>query len=106
MVANYLNTGGKYNPGTNSWTAASTTHAPTARDTHGAVWTGSEMIVWGGAGASGYLNTGGRYDAITNVWTETNTANAPSARTVHDPVWTGSEMIVWGGYFFDGSDHF
>ena len=99
----YLNTGGKYNPGTNSWTPTSTTHAPSARDSHGAVWTGSEMIVWGGAGASGYLNTGGRYNASTDIWTATNTANAPSARTVHGPVWTGNEMIVWGGFSFDGT---
>ena len=106
MVATILNTGGIYNPGTNRWTPLNTTNAPSARDAHGAVWTGSEMIVWGGAGASGYLNTGGRYDPITNVWTATNTANAPSARTVHGPVWTGSEMIVWGGHFFDGSDHY
>ena len=44
----YLNTGGRYNPGTDSWTATSTTNAPTARGFHTAVWTGSEMIVWGG----------------------------------------------------------
>ena len=31
-----------------SWTATSTTNAPNARDIHTAVWTGSEMIVWGG----------------------------------------------------------
>ena len=43
-----LNTGGRYNPSTDSWTATSTTNAPDARDSHTAVWTGSEMIVWGG----------------------------------------------------------
>ena len=43
-----LNTGGRYNPSTNSWTATSTTNAPTARAVHTAVWTGNEMIVWGG----------------------------------------------------------
>ena len=43
-----LNTGGRYNPGTDSWTATSTTDAPAARVAHTAVWTGSEMIVWGG----------------------------------------------------------
>src|SRR5882724_6527058 len=31
-----------------SWTATSTTNAPTARYGHTAVWTGTEMIVWGG----------------------------------------------------------
>ena len=51
MARNYLNTGGKYNPSTDSWTATSTTNA-SARDGHTAVWTGSEMIVWGGDGAS------------------------------------------------------
>ena len=44
----YFNTGGRYNPSTNSWTATSTTNAPSARYAHTAVWTGSEMIVWGG----------------------------------------------------------
>src|SRR5262249_50185544 len=37
------------------------TNAPAARDFHTAVWTGSEMIVWGGY--SGFFNTGGRYCA-------------------------------------------
>ena len=31
-----------------TWTAASTANAPEGRDLHTAVWTGSEMIVWGG----------------------------------------------------------
>ena len=44
----HLNTGGRYNPSTDSWTATSTTNAPAARVVHTAVWTGSEMIVWGG----------------------------------------------------------
>ena len=44
----YLNTGGRYNPGTDSWMATSTTNAPAGRYGHTAVWTGSEMIVWGG----------------------------------------------------------
>ena len=46
--SNYWNTGGRYNPSTNSWTATSTTNAPAGRSSHTAVWTGSEMIVWGG----------------------------------------------------------
>ena len=71
---------------------------PIAADYHTAVWTGSEMIVWGGSGISGVLNTGGRYNPSTDSWTATSTTNAPSAREVHTAVWTGSEMIVWGGY--------
>src|SRR5206468_3899152 len=79
-----------------TWTATSTTSAPAARDTHTAVWTGSEMIVWGGYNGSD-LNTGGRYNPGTDSWTATSTTSAPAARDQHTAVWTGSEMIVWGG---------
>jgi hypothetical protein len=43
-----VKTGGRYNPNTDSWIATSTTQAPFARVRHTSVWTGSEMIVWGG----------------------------------------------------------
>ena len=97
-----LNTGGKYNPSTNTWTATSTTNVPDARESHTAVWTGSEMIVWGGVNneSFGDLNTGGRYNSNTNSWTATNTTDAPDAREDHTAVWTGTEMIVWGGSSF------
>ena len=74
------NTGGRYNPSTDSWTATSTTNAPEGRIYHTAVWTGSEMIVWGGTGAADYLNTGGRYNPSTDSWTVTSTTNVPGAR--------------------------
>ena len=89
----YFNTGARYNPSTDNWTMTSTTDAPSARDRHTAVWTGSEMIVWGGTNDS----TGGRYNPATDMWTATSATNAPSARASHRAVWTGSEMIVWGG---------
>src|SRR6266705_1074237 len=79
-----------------TWTATSTTNAPAARGLHTAVWTGSEMIVWGGFDGS-YFNTGGRYNPGTDSWTATSTTSAPAARDGHTAVWTGSEMIVWGG---------
>jgi N-acetylneuraminic acid mutarotase len=93
-----LSTGGRYNPGTNTWTPTSTTNAPSGRTGHTAVWTGSQMIVWG---SYGYSNTGGRYNPSTDTWTATTTTNAPSGRQFFTAVWTGSEMIIWGG--FDGA---
>jgi hypothetical protein len=67
-----------------SWTATSTTNVPTARTGHTAVWTGTEMIVWGGEAAGfALLNTGGGYNPSTDSWTATSTTNAPSARTGH-----------------------
>ena len=97
-----IRSGGIYNPGSNSWRKTSTHHAPASRFGHTAVWTGSEMIVWGGNSLSyphGYhtFNTGGRYNPQTDSWTATRTTNAPTARSLHTAVWTESEMIVWGG---------
>jgi hypothetical protein len=93
-----VNTGGRYNPSIDTWTATSTINAPTARGEHTAVWTGSEMIVWGARGSNGsYFNTGGRYNPSIDSWTATSTTNAPFARAWHTAVWSGSEMIIWGG---------
>jgi hypothetical protein len=78
----------------NTWTTTSVVNAPYARAFHTAVWTGVEMIVWGGGGGS---NTGGRYNPSTDSWTATSTTNAPEGRSNHTAVWTGTEMIVWGG---------
>src|SRR5439155_399386 len=61
--SNLFNTGGRYNPSTDSWTATSTTGAPDARYAHTAVWTSSEMIAWGGYDGTSLFNTGGRYCA-------------------------------------------
>jgi N-acetylneuraminic acid mutarotase len=91
------NTGGRYNPSTDSWMATSTTNAPCHRYGHTAIWTGSEMIVWGGNGVACHSNIGGRYNPNTDTWTTTSNTNAPAARVYHSAVWTGSEMIVWGG---------
>ena len=101
----YFNTGGRFDPDTNTWATTSTTNAPSARSVAKAVWTGNEMITWGGYGNAGYVNTGGKYNPSTNTWMATGTTNAPSARAGHSVLWTDSEMIVWGGYFFDGNDH-
>lgn len=120
-----FNNGGIYDPQTNSWRAVSTSGAPAARFAHSAVWTGSEMIVWGGDSNSfdfaapnglfdprsadeadregpaiidpGPLNSGGIYDPSTDTWRPLSTVNAPSPRAEHTAVWTGSRMIVWGG---------
>ena len=102
----YFDSGGLYDPLTDSWSPTGTgLGTPPARTRHTAVWTGSEMIVWGGAGVdpqaltTRIYNTGGRYDPANDMWTPTNTGlNVPTARSSHTAVWTGTEMIVWGGY--------
>src|SRR5439155_10080682 len=82
-----------------TWTA--TAGPPDARSGHTAVWTGSEMIIWGGSyGNFSFRNTGARYNPSTNSWSATSITSSPTARVGHTAVWTGSEMIIWGG--FDG----
>src|SRR5213593_2889154 len=80
-----------------TWTATNLTNAPLARYHHTAVWTGIEMIVWGGYNGSD-LDSGGRYTPSTDSWTATSSINVPTARDSHTAVWTGSEMIVFGGF--------
>ena len=94
----YMNTGGRYDPLTDSWTGTSTgATVPTGRAGHTAVWTGAEMIVWGGHG-SAKLNSGGRYAALSGLWAATSTGSGvPTARYGQSAVWTGTQMIVWGG---------
>jgi N-acetylneuraminic acid mutarotase len=81
----------KFNPLTNVWTLISDVNAPAYDLNMTAIWTGTDMIVFGGAGP------GGKYNLSTNTWTALPTVNAPSSRTTHKAVWTGTEMIVWGG---------
>ena len=103
VTTNYLNDGGRYNPASNSWTATSLVNAPTKRFYHTAVWTGTNMIVWGGVGSSTNLNTGGVYNPANDSWSATSLIGAPTARRFHTAVWTGTEMIVWGGDDFAGT---
>ena len=70
---------------------------PLARARHTAVWTGSEMIVWGGYNGSSHFEHRRAIQSQHDSWTATSTTNAPAARESHTAVWTGSEMIVWGG---------
>jgi N-acetylneuraminic acid mutarotase len=112
--ASYENTGAKYNPATNTWSAAiSVASAPVGRHGHSTVWDAAadRMLVWGGSTAgsasnepSAFTNTGGIYNAVTNTWTAITTTAAPVARYNHSGVWTGTRMIVWGGK--DGSTYY
>ena len=92
--------GGRYNPATNGWvpTKVGFLGFPAPRGRHTAVWTGNDMLVWGGLGGGGYLNDGWRYGASTDTWVPIATAGAPVGRESPTSVWTNDRMIVWGGY--------
>src|SRR5690349_7844457 len=92
--------GARFDPRSDTWQPISTEDAPTARFNHTAVWTGTEMLIWGGYTDShswyhgghndAHLNSGGRYNPATDSWREIPTRGAPSKRFNHVAVWTGN----------------
>ena len=92
-----LGDGARYNPTTNTWSPISAVGTPAGRFQATAVWTGTEMIVWGGSDGSAMLNSGARYNPSTDTWQTVSSVNAPEGRRYHSAVWTGNRMIVWGG---------
>src|SRR6185295_19415066 len=74
------------------------------RETYGysVVWTGREMIVWGGQDDHGlFVATGARYNPAVDQWFPTSTTSAPAARYRHGAVWVGNRMLIWSGQNFD-----
>ncbi|MBZ5640219.1 MAG: thrombospondin type 3 repeat-containing protein [Acidobacteriia bacterium] len=90
-----FNHGAAYDLASGTWSLMTTVGAPTATGGGTAVWSGSRLIVWGGA--PGYVNTGALYDPVKDAWTSMGASGAPAGRAYASAVWTGSEMLVWGG---------
>ena len=92
-------TGGRYDPFSDTWESLPVTPAtPSPRSFHTTVWTGSEMIIWGGRAEFGTnFGDGGRFNPGTNQWEPIPPDDAPSPRHSHGAVWTGRQMLVWGG---------
>jgi len=70
------------------------------RDDPVGVWTGRELLVWGGqSGAHDAVvrGDGAAYDPARRVWRELPPAPL-TPRTGVAAAWTGRELIVWGGY--------
>jgi hypothetical protein len=96
------NSGVRLDLATGHWRPMTTENAPSGRMAHTAVWTGSEMIIWGGYGnvplkGISALSTGARYNPVSDTWSDLTTFQAPSPRSGHSAVWAGDEMIIWGG---------
>lgn len=76
------------------------TGAPSGRVGHSAVWTGTEMIVFGGGTSSSlHTSSGGRYDPTTDTWKSMSTSGRGPDRIYHTAVWdpVSGAMLVWGG---------
>lgn len=68
---------------------------------HKAVWTGEEMLVWGGSRrdkdtlVSESMRDGAAYNPRTDSWRGIPPAPAPGGGG-YSVTWTGTEMVVWG----------
>lgn len=88
-----------YDPSSDTWESLP---APPIEDrvAHSLVWTGEEVLVWGGQTYGpypdvGFFDDGAAYDPATGAWRRI--ATAPFRRGGHESVWNGRELIVWGG---------
>ncbi len=57
--------GGRYDPATDAWRGMAVDERVHSSYGHIAVWTGTEMIVWGGEGLG---DAGGAYDPVADAW--------------------------------------
>lgn len=100
----YYNSGGQFDPATNTWTRITQYRAPAERQAKDLlVWStvNNRMLVWGGYnGTATPAAGGGQYDPVTDTWYTITTTGAPAARYEHAVVWStvNNKMIVWGGY--------
>jgi hypothetical protein len=87
-----------YNPATNRWRQLPSMGV--GRLGHTAVWTGRQLLVWGGwtvrSGKYVAPPHGLAYDPSSNRWSALPTAPL-RGRAGHLAAWTGSQMLVWGG---------
>jgi len=69
-----------------------------------AVWTGTEMIIWGGTARSGKIESGyegAAYNSTARTW-RTIAPSPPGVEGGAAVVWTGDEMVVWASNSPDG----
>lgn len=96
----FTNTGSLYDPATNTWSAVSTTNAPSARAGALTLLYNNKIYVWGGS-VNPYeidmLVSGGVYDIATNTWTAMPTLNAPGDRLQPLVRVEDSKIAIWGG---------
>jgi len=87
--------------GVERWRPISQDGQPSPRFPAALMWTGSDVIVWGGTPSAGVLGDGALYDPEADAWRPMSGVGAPAARTATSAAWTGSNVVLWGGH--DGS---
>ncbi len=102
-----LSDGAAYDPVTRTWRRLPESPL-TGRENASAVWTGSELIIWGGDDLNDWgtggpvFGNGAGYRPTTNTW-ETLPPAPIEPRTGAAIIWTGHQVIVFGGRDSDGN---
>lgn len=90
-----LSDGAAYDPKDDSWRRLAGSPL-TKRVGHSGVWTGSEMLVWGGGEPPNVQGDGASYDPASDSWSAL--PDPPiDPRIGHAAVWSGDRMLIWGG---------
>lgn len=90
-----LNDGAIYDPALNTWTPLPAASAPDCRLHHGAVWTGQEMVIFGGEGINGQPVAGNAaYNPMTNSWRTLPATPAGAAPLAG--VWSAPSVLAFG----------
>jgi len=95
--------GAVYTPATGAWAPMAAAPASlSARDSFAGVWTGAQLLVWGGYGRTVACtpcpqSDGAAYDPGTDTW-RTLAPSPLSARGGPRGAWTSRDLLVWGGF--------
>lgn len=105
--ARALGDGAAYDPVTRTWRTLppAPMHASAGA---ASVWTGSQMLVWGGSkhpggGSDSEVGDGAAYNPATNTWARITPSPLP-ATTDPAAVWTGHEMLVFTSTYQQTND--
>ena len=84
-----------YRPATGRWRTLPP--SPVAQTRAVVVWTGSQMIGWGGGCCGDFLSDGASYRPATNRWRTLPTSPLEGRQTAAG-AWTGRKMVIVGGF--------
>lgn len=100
----FLGDGAAYDPAADAWRLIALPRGElTTNIWYGAIWTGAELMIWGGRRGSDPVSMGAAYDPRTDHWHEIP-AGPLVPRFAHSMVWTGEEVVIWGGRAADESE--
>ena len=93
-----------YDPAHDTWSLTQgLPYSPPARSGHTLVWSGSEMLLFGGISYNNqYIGRVYLFSPDTNTWL-TPPGQAVLPRSGMSTVWTGSQLVIWGGSYGAGA---